>query len=161
MDSIVGASGRTPLIGRVQPAPTCKARKSNGRGNPPGCPISGGSASRPYLLQRFTPLDTFQKRFPLLISGVLSLDPANRVLSNGAKLKRNAADGLFTKPSNFSYPSSVRRILQGLNFSNLAKRDFPWEAGRRCSHPPTCRIFLLFPSSITLRISPAMCLSRS
>ncbi|MCX5911243.1 MAG: hypothetical protein NTV04_04875, partial [Deltaproteobacteria bacterium] len=30
----------------------CKARKSDGRGNPPGCPISGGSASRPYLLQR-------------------------------------------------------------------------------------------------------------
>jgi hypothetical protein len=29
----------------------CKARKSDGRGNPPGCPISGGSASRPYLLK--------------------------------------------------------------------------------------------------------------
>jgi hypothetical protein len=30
----------------------CKARKSDGRGNPPGCPIPGGSASRPYLPQR-------------------------------------------------------------------------------------------------------------
>jgi hypothetical protein len=30
----------------------CKARKSDGRGNLPGCPISGGSASRPYLPQR-------------------------------------------------------------------------------------------------------------
>jgi hypothetical protein len=29
----------------------CQARKSDGRGNPPGCPISGGSASRPYLPQ--------------------------------------------------------------------------------------------------------------
>jgi len=28
------------------------ARKSDGRGNPPGCPMSGGSAIRPYLLQR-------------------------------------------------------------------------------------------------------------
>jgi len=33
---------------------SCKARKSDGRGNPPGCPIlgAGGSASRPYLPQR-------------------------------------------------------------------------------------------------------------
>ena len=52
MVSFVGASGRTPLIGRAPLAPTCKARKSNGRGNPPGCPMSGGSAIRPYLLQR-------------------------------------------------------------------------------------------------------------
>jgi hypothetical protein len=37
--------------------------KSDGRGNPAGCPISGGSASRPYLPQRFTPLDTFQGVF--------------------------------------------------------------------------------------------------
>ncbi|MCX5905966.1 MAG: hypothetical protein NTY64_01935 [Deltaproteobacteria bacterium] len=46
----------------------CKARNSDGRGNPPGCPISGGSASRPYLPQR-------------------------------RRMQRNAADGLFTKPS--------------------------------------------------------------
>jgi len=52
MGSIVGASGRTPMMGERQLAPTCKARKSDGRGNPPGCPISGGSASRPYLPQR-------------------------------------------------------------------------------------------------------------
>jgi len=32
MVSIVGASSRTPNIGRVQLAPTCKARKSDGRG---------------------------------------------------------------------------------------------------------------------------------
>jgi hypothetical protein len=30
----------------------CKAPKSDGRGNPAGCPISGGSAIRPYLPQR-------------------------------------------------------------------------------------------------------------
>jgi hypothetical protein len=53
----------------------CNARKSDGRGNPPGCPISGGSASRPSLLQRFTPLDTFQKGGSLRISGASSLYP--------------------------------------------------------------------------------------
>jgi hypothetical protein len=61
----VGASGGRPCSGEHRSPLQCKARKSDGRGNPPGCPISGGSASRPYLLQRFTPLDTFQKRFPL------------------------------------------------------------------------------------------------
>ena len=60
--------GRNPtasLKDRASAVVVGKARKSDGRGNPPGCPISGGSPSRPYLLQRFTPLDTFQKRFPL------------------------------------------------------------------------------------------------
>jgi hypothetical protein len=58
----------------------CKAREFDGRGNPPGCPISGGSASRPYLPQRFTPLDNFQKRFPLELSGGLSLNPKNGIV---------------------------------------------------------------------------------
>jgi len=63
MVSIVGASGWTPIIGRVQLAPTCKARKSDGRGNPPGCPLSGGSASRPYLSQRRSCRATPQMEF--------------------------------------------------------------------------------------------------
>jgi len=58
----------------------CQARKSDGRGNPPGCPMSGGSASRPYLPQRFTPLDTFQKDFLLQISEDLSLNPKSGIV---------------------------------------------------------------------------------
>jgi hypothetical protein len=38
-------------------------------------PISGGSASRPYLPQRFTLLDTFQEGFSIRISRGLALNP--------------------------------------------------------------------------------------
>jgi len=57
-------------IGRAPLAPTNKARKSDGRGNPPGCPIPGGSASRPYLPQRFTLLDTLQESFSFESQGL-------------------------------------------------------------------------------------------
>jgi len=80
MVSIVGASGRTPMMGERPLAPTCQARKTDGRGNPPGCPMAGGSASRPYLSQRFNPLDAFQKGFPLRISEDLSLNPKTRMV---------------------------------------------------------------------------------
>jgi hypothetical protein len=65
----VWASCGRPYPGEHRSPLQCKARKSDGRGNPPGCPISDGSASRPYLPQRFIPLDTFQMGLPLRISG--------------------------------------------------------------------------------------------
>jgi hypothetical protein len=61
-------------------APTDKAHKFDGRGNPPGCPISGGSASRPYLPQRFTPLDTFENGVSLRITGAFSLNPKSQIV---------------------------------------------------------------------------------
>jgi hypothetical protein len=50
-----------------------KARKSDGRSNPPGCPISGGSAIRPHHPQRFTLLIFLERVFSFKVKAFISL----------------------------------------------------------------------------------------
>jgi len=52
---IVRASGGRPFSGERRSPLQCKARKSNGMGNPPGCPISGGSRTAPTFRDNDSP----------------------------------------------------------------------------------------------------------
>jgi hypothetical protein len=64
---IVGASGRTPIFGRAAARPyNASAQKRTGVRAIHESPLRAGT------LQQFTPLDTFQKDFPLRIFGGFS-----------------------------------------------------------------------------------------